>query len=84
MVAAVLPFEYGVPAPGRWIGLCRMPAMGLESERNQSNSVLLSFVQGCRSLHPSDEDQSLGTPALMVPPQRQRPVVGDPGVVAST
>ena len=29
--AAVLPFEYGVPAPGRWTGLCRVSAMGLES-----------------------------------------------------
>jgi hypothetical protein len=66
----VLPLQYGVPVPGRRIGLCRMPAMGLESERNQSNSVLLSFVQGRRS--------------LKVPPQRQRPVVGDPGKVAST
>ena len=44
------------------MGLCQVPAMGLESERNQSSSVLLSFVQGRRSLHPSDEDQSLGTP----------------------
>jgi len=49
-VVAVLPFEYGVPAPGWWMSLCRMPAMGLESERNQSNCVLLSFVQGRRSL----------------------------------
>ena len=48
--AAVLPLQYGVPAPGRWMGLCRMPAMGLDSERNQSNSILLSFVQGRRSL----------------------------------
>jgi len=29
-VAAVLPLQYGVPAPGRWLGLCRVPAMGLE------------------------------------------------------
>jgi hypothetical protein len=50
--------------------MCQMPAMGLESERNQSNSVLLSFVQGRRS--------------LMVPPQRQGAIVGDPGMVAST
>ena len=47
---AVLPLQYGVPVPGRRIGLCRMPAMGLESERNQSHSVLLSFVQGRHSL----------------------------------
>ena len=33
-----------------------------ELERNQSNCVLTSFVQGRRSLHhPNDEDLSLGT-----------------------
>jgi hypothetical protein len=28
---AVLPLQYGVPAPGRRMVLCRMPAVGLES-----------------------------------------------------
>lgn len=35
-------------------------------EQNQGYYVLSRFIQNRRSLHPSDEDLSLGTPVLLV------------------
>jgi hypothetical protein len=44
------------PAARRYEG----NASGAGLERNRSNCVLMRRVQGCRALHPSDEDPPLG------------------------
>jgi hypothetical protein len=38
--------------------------MGMDFERNQSYCALSSLVRSRRSLHPTDEDLSVGTPIL--------------------
>ena len=65
VVAAFAPAIFKAGTPAR-TGRLPLASSRLTLRRYQGYYVLFISVPGHRSLHPNDEDLSLGTPALVV------------------